>query len=271
MVVLGLIFSVYIHTTKQKTTGALIANKAPVLQQPIIKRDIPFKEEIVAVNLTTAEKNRVISSSESIINISLDVKTKQYESEFLINQFDNLSEYHNIVTLCNAMPSNDSEFDYWLSKHSNDEGLDIEYMVLQVEQCNNVSRKNYQQLEKLYRKAIDYGDKKAKLTLAKLIPFVSPEKIQLLSESSSLSIESVDMLAEIALKGGDYIPAYERFFWLTISNSSTLYPQKHALVMNELYSEVDNYKLKTLNDLIANWDNASDQSKERIIKELKKI
>jgi hypothetical protein len=104
-----------------------------------------------------------------------------------------------------------------------------------------------------------------------LIPFVSPEKIQLLSESSSLSIESVDMLAEIALKGGDYIPAYERFFWLTISNSSTLYPQKHALVMNELYSEVDNYKLKTLNDLIANWDNASDQSKERIIKELKSI
>jgi hypothetical protein len=163
MVVLGLIFSVYIHTTKQKTTGALIANKAPVLQQPIIKRDTPIKEEIVEVNAATAEKSRVTNSSESIINISLDVKTKQFESEFSINQFDNLSEYHNIVTLCNAMPSNDNEFNDWLSKHSNDEGLDIEYMVLQVEQCNNVSRKNYQQLEKLYRKAIDYGDKKSQV------------------------------------------------------------------------------------------------------------
>ena len=201
---------------------------------------------------------------------NLDSKIKQFEKEFKKDNYENLAEFHNIITLCNAIPSKNN-FDEWLKKHSNDENLNIEYMQQQVEDCKNISKKGYRQLEKLYRKSLMFNNKESKVILASLIPFTSNEKISLLSDSANWNLESIEMLAFISLTDKDELSNVKRFFWLSISEASSFYPEKYELAMDELHSLIDSPTLLAVNDLIVNWNGASEDMKKNIINNLEAI
>jgi len=201
---------------------------------------------------------------------SLDSKIKQFEKEFKKDNYENLAEFHNIITLCNAIPSKNN-FDEWLEKHSNDENLNIEYMKQQVEDCKHISKKGYRQLEKLYRKSLMFNNKESKFILASIIPFTSDEKISLLSDSANWSLDSVNMLAFISLTDKEQLSNVKRFFWLSISEASSFYPEKYELAINELHSIIDSSTLLTINDLIVNWHDASEDTKKNIISEMEAI
>lgn len=202
--------------------------------------------------------------------MSLDSKIKQFKKEFKKDNYANLGEFHNIITLCNAVPSR-KDFDDWLTKHSNDEDLNIEHMQQQVKECKNISKKGYRELEKLYRKALMFNNKESKFILASLIPFTSDEKISLLSDSANWSLDSINMLARISLTDKGALSNFKRFFWLSISEANSFYPEEYELAMNELNSHIDSSTLLTINDLIVNWHDASEDMKKDIINQIEAI
>lgn len=202
--------------------------------------------------------------------MSLESKIKQFEEEFKKDNYVNLGEFHNIITFCNATPDSKGFVD-WLNKHSNDENLNIEHMQQQVKKCKNVSKRSYQQLEEIYRKSLVFNNKESKFILASLIPFTSKEKISLLSDSASWSSDSINMLATISLKDKDELSNVKRFFWLSISNANSFYPEEFELTMSELNSLIDSSTLLTVNDLIVNWHEASEDIKKDIISNLEEI
>jgi hypothetical protein len=201
---------------------------------------------------------------------SLSSKVKQFEKEFKQDNYVNLAEFHNIITLCNAIPDSKS-FNDWLNKHSNDEDLNIEHMQHQVKECKNISKKGYRQLEKLYRKSLMFNNKESKFILASLIPFTSDEKISLLSDSASWSLDSINMLAMISLREKDTLSNIKRLFWLSISEISSFYPAEYEVAVSELNSLIDSSTLIAINDLIVNWNDASEDMKNDIISNLEEI
>jgi len=210
------------------------------------------------------------SSSAKQDETSFKSKIEQFEKEFEKDNYVNLDEFHHIITLCNTIPDSEG-FSDWLSKHSNDEDLNIEHMKQKIKECQDVSKKSYRQLEKLYRKSLMFNDKESKFILASLIPFTSDEKISLLSDSASWSLDSINMLATIPLRDKYALSNVNRFFWLSISELNSFYPEKYELAMNELHSIIDSSTLLTVNDLIVNWHEASEEMKINIISKIETI
>ncbi len=202
--------------------------------------------------------------------VSLGKKIKQLEKEFKSNNYENIAKYHGIISLCNSIPDEKS-FDGWLVRHSTDEDLNIEHIQQQVDDCKNVTKKGYRTLERLYRKSLKHNVKESKLILASHIPFVSPEKISWLFDSAYWSTESVEMLARISIKHKEELSGVKRLFWLSISQASSFYPEDYQLASIELNSSIDSEKLKAVNELIANWNGASEDGKKEIIIKLELI
>jgi len=203
--------------------------------------------------------------------VKFSKQIKNIEAEFQKGQFTNVETYGNIITLCNATPKSGLEFDSWKVIHVDDEALDIKSMEQQVKQCDKIKKKGYRDLENLYKLAQNSGEKVAPLLLARLIPYSSSDKVELLLSAASWSQESVDLLGKVMLDNELDSPPAHRKFWLSVSNMSEFYPDKYLRADNQLLSLIEGVDMLTIEELINQWQDATVDERHSIINVLKEL
>lgn len=223
---------------------------------------------------TLAASLMLLSSSPSYANDEEGKLSKQItkiEIEFQKDNYSSVEIYGNIITLCNATPKSGLEFDSWIIKHANDENLDLSSMRTQVKECDKIAKRGYRELESLYKTAYASGEEVAALLLARLIPYASHDKIELLHAAAVWSEESVDLLGKLMLDNELDFSSSQRRFWLTISNMNIFYPEEYTQADNELLSLVDGVNMPIIEKLIFQWQDAAVEERHNIINVLKKL
>lgn len=203
--------------------------------------------------------------------LKLSKQIKKIEKKFNKGDFSNIETYGNIITLCNATPKSGAEFDSWKIIHIDDEALNNKSMKKQVKQCDKIRKKGYRDLEHLYKLAQDSGEKVASLLLARLIPYPSSDKVELLLSAASWSQEGVDLLGKLMLDNELDFPPVHRKFWLRVSNMSAFYPDEYTQADNQLLSLVDGVDMLAIEELITQWQDATVDERNNIINVLKEI
>ncbi|SEL96808.1 hypothetical protein SAMN05216262_1472 [Colwellia chukchiensis] len=201
----------------------------------------------------------------------LSKQIKKIEKEFKEGNFSNVETYGNIITLCNATPKSGVEFDSWAVKHANDENLDLSSMRIQVKECDKITKKGYRELEDLYKTAYASGEKVSALLLARLIPYVSPDKVELLQVAAAWSEEGADLLGKLMLDNELDFSSPQRKFWINVSNMSIFYPEEYTQADNQLLSLVDGVDMSAIEGLIAQWQDATVEERENIVNLLKEL
>ncbi|WP_394230881.1 hypothetical protein [Shewanella colwelliana] len=192
--------------------------------------------------------------------------------EFKSGDYSRVSEYFNIVNLCNAVPKNDAELQANLLKHNGDEGFDVEFLSSQMELCATVPFISYEAQASTYRMGIKYGNDDSILYLALLMPQESDEKKRLLETSSVFSEIAVKMLAENSLNDSSQYSDISRLFWLTIfPQIKSLYPDKADLTTMNITAYMDNDIITTVQNFSTKWSSAERTEKREILEELKKL
>ena len=230
-----------------------------------------MKKYIITIISAALLSMNVVEAKDINSENQLSISIEQYENEFEQKNFTHIEQYSGIIAFCNSIPRQGEEFNLWLSVHIADEGLNIKHMDQQVKECSNVSKKSYNELENLYRKALAHGEKTAPLVLGKLFPFVSPEKVALLRESSYWSEEAVDLIAEIVLNNDVEMSSIEQYFWLNVSNSKMFYPEEYNVSILELHPVIDGSVLIQIDTLVAEWSTASSNKKSSILLTLQSL
>ena len=147
-------------------------------------------------------------------------------------------------------------------------------MDLLVSDRSNVDRPSYRAQESLYWSAIDSGEAKAGLALAKLMPFHSEEKVKLLMNAIFVSNNSIELLAEISLeteKNAILMSDLYRYFWLSISDTSKLYPNKSDILINEFHSRNTVENMDFVNTLINDWKQGNVEGKKVVLLKLSNV
>lgn len=203
--------------------------------------------------------------------LSLSKQIKKIEKEFNKGNYSNIELYGNIITRCNATPKSGTEFDSWKVKHVSDEALDIREMKKQVKQCDKIKKKGYRDLESLYKLALESGEKVASLLLARLIPYSSSDKVELLLSAAPWSQEGVDLLGKIMLDNELDSPSVYRKFWLSVSNMEVFYPDEYLQADNQLLSQIEGADMLMIEKLISQWQDAPVDKRRSIINELNEL
>ena len=196
----------------------------------------------------------------------------QYIVEFADSNYSNVLLYNNIISLCNGVPDSGVEFSDWLVKHGNDEGLDVDYMHELISECEGIESVSYTEQESLYWKAIDSGEGKARLALAKIMPFHSEEKVGLLMDTIFYSDESIELLAEIALQRDEkFMNDFHRYFWLSISEFGTISSDEFENLSNDFFSRNSMANMDKVKNIVNQWEKGNTSEKKRLLLELSEI
>lgn len=244
-------------------------NVEPITKSTIFTNTIHRLKEELPINSSNLRKDKFPENEDFNSN---DVD--KYLAEFIKGNYSNILHYHNIVTVCAGVPKNEQEHYDWSIEHGNDEDLDVEYMDLLVSDCSNVDRPSYRAQESLYWSAIDSGEAKAGLALAKLMPFHSEEKVKLLMNAIFVSNNSIELLAEISLeteKNAILMSDLYRYFWLSISDTSKLYPNKSDILINEFHSRNTVENMDFVNTLINDWKQGNVEGKKVVLLKLSNV
>ena len=208
-----------------------------------------------------------INENEKLLDIMV-----QYIAEFGNKSYSNILNYHNVITLCNGIPNSGVEFSDWLVKHGNDEDLDVNHMHELIRECEGIESVSYSEQESLYRQAIDSGEEKAQLALAKLMPFHSEEKVDLLMNTIFYSDDSVELLAEIALQRDEkFMNDFHRYFWLSISDFGTISSDEFENLSNDFFSRNSMENMDKVKKIVNQWEKGNTSEKKRLLLELSEI
>ncbi|NRB24874.1 hypothetical protein [Shewanella sp.] len=254
-----------------------------VLPSLYIKSD---SEEIVFINGNDKTYIDIDERADSTINTEVvtdvipavishdgvDINTVFFEinSLFKRKDYSRVSEYFNIVNLCNAIPKNHDEFQSDILKHGNDEGFDVEALEFQMKQCSGIPTISYGAQAAIYRDGIENGYEESKLFLALLMPQQSDEKKMWLEMSSLFSDVAIKTLAEYSLDDSNEYGDISRLFWLSTSlEIKVLYPEETYLALLNITNYLDNQMLSTIQDLSNKWINGGRVEKSEVLEKLK--
>ncbi len=216
----------------------------------------PIPDEKLQVNQPVKVNTPEVVADPQAIEPNIESYASQYQSihnEMEKGDFSDVLNYHNIVTFCNSIPVSEDELSEWIYSHADQVDLNIPFMEKQMEQCEQVPRKSYNELQSKYRQAISQGEPLAKLALAMLIPFESEEKISLLSDSANRSQNAVDMLAQRSLTPNELLSDEQRVFWLSISSIESAYGEDFVFSIADAKAMITNTKLAKIEQLIEEW------------------
>lgn len=217
--------------------------------------------------------NNLINADE-MLKPTLFEQFQQINNEFAQNDFHQILEYHNIVTLCQGIPKTAEQRHQWQIKHNDNPDLDIELMNEQSAVCQNVPEHTFDHLVLIYRHAIKAGEVRAKLALANLMPFDSTEKFELLSESAAFSTQAIDTLAEKSLTSSSYLNPQQRLFWLSLCTFCTdygaFYNGEHNSgsmenVLTEIKASLDSGQIEAIEQLVTQWQRATVQQRAGLV------
>lgn len=192
-------------------------------------------------------------------------------SEVNSGVFTHIVEFHSILSYCDGIPRNVDERQAWIDDNAVSSESDINVLDNEMEYCDGIPFLSFNEKEQLYRVASDMGVEQAELALAKLIPYDSKEKIDLLSRSAVWSEDASMMIAEIAIKNSGDMTSQERVFWMSVSDIKSTYADIYERNMSEqLLSLDDNDKLQT-EKIINLWRSGNTEQMKKAIELLRQI
>lgn len=187
-----------------------------------------------------------VSSDESKKEIEFHKLYESIQDEIDSGVFTHIVEFHSILSYCDGVPRSLEDRQNWISKNASSSESDINVLDGDIESCQHIPVLSFNQKEQLYRIAADLGVEQAKLALAKLIPYDSKEKVELLSRSAVWSEDAAMMIAELAIKNNIYMTSQEKVFWMVVSDIKSTYADIYEHNMSEqLLSLDENEKLQT--------------------------
>ena len=193
----------------------------------------------------------ILTSTSGLASENYESQLVNYNREFKNDNFTHVKEYVDIISLCNGIPENEQSLQDWYIHHNNDD-YDNSVIEKHFTDCKGVKRKNYFELSKFLRVALDKGSVDAALVLATQMPFVSQEKVKLLEVSARNGdqVEAVNMLGIIMLDNELNFNPQKRYLWLKLSNVSHFYPEKYESEISKLFSQIDRSQLLQLDEEI---------------------
>ncbi len=231
-----LIFLVFVFKDKTKIFEQELVQstfRKPVIETPQIENN---------TENTKTERNKYERPDYLVVPAdvekTLTEKMNDISEEFAVGNYKQILIYGEIITLCNSVPRSDYEMGEWIQKHASQPSLDIKMMERNSKSCEHVERIDLGSLEVIYRTALNLGEKRAGLALARLIPYESQEKVNLLISAASWADEAVHLLAEQALVKSEFLSTKERLYWLSISGIDTIYGEQFDSVIADLRSKL---------------------------------
>lgn len=222
---------------------------------------------VANVDLVSEQYKPEIKAEEPIY----DQLHSEIVSEINAGVFTHIVEFHSILSYCDGVPRSSNDRKTWIDNNADSSESDINVLDKEMEHCRDVPTLSFNEKEQLYRTALDMGVEQAKLALAKLIPYDSKEKIELLSRSAVWSEEAAMIIAELAIKNNVYMTSQERVFWMVVSDIKSTYADIYEQTISEQMLSLDeNEKLQT-EKIISLWRSRNAEQMTTAINLLRQI
>lgn len=195
----------------------------------------------------------------------------EYLNEMESADYSNISKFHDLVVYCNSLPKDAIELVEWENKHADQDDVNIEIIRDEVYSCTGIKKYNYSELQSIYFKAQENGSSEALFALAKLTPYESPEKIDLLGRSAALFHDAHTMLVTRAIDGSEFLTMEERYFWMKTYSEKEQFDQEFDTLVSNIEMHLSNHNLELVQKMISEWKNGSLSEKVDVVLNLKEI